>query len=187
MMDPPLDLLILGLGNLLCGDDGAGVAAITRLARDHEEPEGVRILDGGTLGLALLPWIRSAKTVLLVDAVLADAPPGTIVRIEGDEVTRAVAQRLSVHQVGVADLLDGARLLGGLPERVILIGIVPGQMNLEVALSPAVAEGLGALVDATIAEAKAVGFALAPREDSVNARSRVGHGGAAVELLELLG
>jgi hydrogenase maturation protease len=107
--DRPVPLLVLGLGNVLCGDDGLGAVAVHLLQRRYQAPDGVSILDGGTLGLSLLPYLEEAHEAILVDAIRGDGPPGSFVRLEGDEVAPAVAGRLSVHQVGVADLLEGAR------------------------------------------------------------------------------
>lgn len=163
-------LLVLGLGNLLCGDDGLGVEAVRVLAEEYEFPEGVRVLDGGTLGLSLLPHVMDARDVILVDAIRGDGPPGTLVRIEGDDVAPAVAGRLSPHQVGVADLLDGARLLDRYPERLVLHGIVPRSLELGLGLSPAVAASLPELLRRVVAEAEAMGFELARRATSALTR-----------------
>lgn len=152
-------LLVLGLGNTLLQDDGVGGAAIARLQARFDAPPGVRVLDGGTLGLSLLPYLEDADAVILVDAIRADGPPGSLVRIEGDEVAPAVATRLSVHQVGVADLLDGARWLDRYPSRVVLVGIVPEAMELSTELSPVVEDAIPALIDRVVDEAAALGFA----------------------------
>jgi hydrogenase maturation protease len=159
-----VDLLVLGLGNALCGDDGAGVSAVARLRERYEAPPGVLVLDGGTLGLSLLPYLQLARTVILVDAIAADAPPGTLVRLDGDDVAPAAAHRLSPHQVGVADLLDGARLLGGYPEAFVLVGVVPAQLELSLERSPAVAARIDDLVLATVQEAARMGHVFTRRE-----------------------
>ena len=127
-------------------------------------PAGVQVLDGGTLGLSLLPLLEEADAAILVDAIRGEGPPGALVRIEGEDVAPAVAARLSVHQVGVADLLDSARLLGRYPPRLVLVGIVPADLGLGFALSPAVAAGLPRLVAAVVEEARALGFPFQPRE-----------------------
>jgi hydrogenase maturation protease len=101
--------------------------------------------------------------VILVDAVRADAPPGTLVRLERDEVGPAVATRLSPHQIGVADLLDGAQWLDRYPSRVLLLGIVPESLDLDVGLSPSVAASLPALVECVVEEARACGFEFSRR------------------------
>ena len=154
------DLLVLGLGNVLLGDDGVGPAAIAHLRNHFEIPEGVRCLDGGTLGLALLAYLEDARTVILVDAVLEDGPPGTLVRLTGEDVGPAVEARLSPHQVGVADLLQGARWHDREPRRLVLIGIVPQSIELRVGLSSPVVASMPDLIDMVVAEAAAVGYPL---------------------------
>jgi hydrogenase maturation protease len=157
-MNRPTPLLVLGLGNVLLGDDGVGAAAIGRLLEEYRVPQGGRVLDGGTLGLSLLPYVQEAETVILVDAIRSDAPPGSLVRLDGDQVAPAVATRLSPHQVGVADLLDSARWIDQYPARLVLLGIVPESMDLTVGLSPAVAQTLPALVAQVVDEAAKLGF-----------------------------
>jgi hydrogenase maturation protease len=154
-------LLILGLGNVLLGDDGIGPAVISRLREAYVAAAGSSLLDGGTLGLALLPYLEDADTVILVDAVAADEPAGTLVRLEGAEVGPAVATRLSPHQVGVADLLQGARWHDREPARLMLLGIVPESIELGVGLSAAVRRALPHLLDLVIHEAGLCGFPLA--------------------------
>jgi hydrogenase maturation protease len=156
-------LLVLGLGNLLCGDDGLGVAVVDELARRYRPGPGVRLLDGGTLGLALLAHLRDCEDLILVDAVLSDAPAGSRVRLSGDEVAPAARERLSVHQVGVADLLDGLRLLGTYPRRLVLLGLVPRNLELGLGLSPPVAAGVEELTREVVREVEAMGYALSPR------------------------
>lgn len=163
MAEERTPLLILGLGNLICADDGVGVIAAHRLMDLYEPPEGVRILDGGTQGLALLPYIEDAERVILVDAIRDDAPPGSFVRLEGDEVAPAVAARLSVHQIGVADLLDGAHWRERVPSTLVLLGLVPASVELGFGLSAAVDRGLPELVGQVVAEARRLGFDLRPR------------------------
>lgn len=162
-MSERLPLLVLGLGNVLLEDDGVGGAAISLLLDRFDVPRGVRVLDGGTLGLSLLPYLDIADAVILVDAVKTEAAPGTIVRLDGDDVMPAVVTRLSPHQVGVADLLDGARWLERYPRRVVLLGVVPASIDLGVGLSPLAHASLPALVDCIVAEADALGFTFARR------------------------
>ena len=162
MADP---LLVLGLGNPLCQDDGVGVVAITRLLERWSPGPGVRVMEGGTLGLWLLPLLESYRNVLLVDAIRADGEPGTLVRIEGEEVARAAAHRLSVHQVGVGDLMDAAQLRGTLPPRLTLVGMVPEAVSLGLGLTPRVAQALPALIERVIETCAELGQPLRPRTD----------------------
>lgn len=157
------ELLILGLGNTLCADDGAGVSAADRLAAAYECPPGVEIVDGGTLGLALLPLLRSARQVILLDAVRAGNAPGTVIELDGARVAPAVEAQLSPHQVGVADLLNGASLLGGWPERVHLIGVEPQAITLGWGLNPPVMRAIPEMIRRAVQSAKELGFELRPR------------------------
>ena len=163
-MSECIPLLVLGLGNVLLGDDGAGVTAVDYVTRHFAAPEGVSLLDGGTLGMSLLPLLSSADRVILVDAVAADAPAGSLVRLEGEDVAHASLHRLSPHQVGVADLLDGARLVGRLPATLVLLGVVPASIELEVGLSPAVAASIPELAELVVEDAARLGYPFVPGE-----------------------
>lgn len=158
----PGSLLVLGLGNVLCADDGLGVAAIELLSRRYRIPEDARVLDGGTLGLALLPHFRASDDVILVDAVRGAGPPGTLVRLEGTDVDSAVRTRLSCHQVGVADLLDALCLLQACPRHLILLGLVPETLDLRLGRSARVEEQLPALVQWIVDEAGRLGYEFLP-------------------------
>jgi len=160
------DIAILGLGNVLCSDDGVGVAAIHRLIEAHEPAPGVEFVDGGTLGLSLLDYFDRDVDLIVLDAVRTDAPPGTLVRFEGDDVEPAAAAQLSVHQVGVADLLAAARWLDRLPSRVILLGVVPETLALGSDRTAAVEAAIPALVAAVEAELETRGRPLGPRRSA---------------------
>ena len=156
-------LLVLGLGNVLCGDDGLGVAAVARLTQRFEIAPEVRVADGGTLGLALLGLFDGVDEVLLVDAIQADALPGTLVVLDGEDVAPAARARLSVHQVGVADLLDALDLLGARPRRLALVGLVPERIELGMQRSAAVERALPDLVARVAREIRERGHGVVPR------------------------
>jgi hydrogenase maturation protease len=158
----PVTVLVLGLGNVLLGDDGLGAAALAHLQRAFRIPPGVRLADGGTLGLALLGPLTEAEHVILVDAVRIGDTPGRLVRLTGDDVIDAVRDRLSPHQVGVADLLDAARLIERYPESVTLLGLVPESIELAVGRSGAVEAGLNTLVAAIVREVQNLGYEMVP-------------------------
>ncbi len=163
--ESPRSLLVLGLGNVLCSDDGLGVAAIEQLCRHYRIPERVRVLDGGTLGLSLLSHIRASDDVILVDAVNGASPPGTFIRLEGDEVGPAVRTRLSPHQIGVADLLDALHLLDAKPRSLLLLGLVPETLELGLDRSPPVEGQIPTLVKRIVGEARSLGHELLPNGD----------------------
>lgn len=153
-----IGVLVLGLGNVLLGDDGLGAAAVARLERDYLAPPRMRLEDGGTLGLSLLGLLAESEHVILVDAIQVDSPPGTLVRLDGADVSDAVRDRLSPHQVGVADLLDAARLIDSYPDTVTLLGLVPDSLDLAVARSAVVDDRLDELVAAVVREVQSLGY-----------------------------
>jgi hydrogenase maturation protease len=169
-----IDVLVLGLGNVLLGDDGLGAAAVASIERDYGVPPGVRLEDGGTLGLSLLGLIADSNHVILVDAVRAEATPGTLVRLDGNHVLEAVRDRLSPHQVGVADLLDAARHIDAYPATVTLLGLVPDAIDLMVARSGAIDQMLKELVAAIVREVQNLGYSMV-REQDTAARHRPIH------------
>ena len=168
-------VLVLGLGNVVCTDDGAGIAAIHKLIREYDMADGVRAVDGGTLGLSLLPLVDSADQVILVDAIAGDGPPGTLLRIEGDDVAPAVYERLSPHQIGVADLLAGASLLDKYPERVVILGVVPESIELGLERTPKVQEAIPALVERVIEELTELGYPPVPSENRDESHGSTAH------------
>lgn len=151
-------LCIIGLGNLICTDDGVGIRAIEHLRQTRETPHGVHLVDGGTQGLALMPTLVDAEQVILIDAVAGSGPPGTLIRLEGADVLHDLSARLSVHQVGVGDLLGALSFAGGGPHILVVHGVVPGSIELSTELTPRVARALPELCEAVIQEAVRLGF-----------------------------
>jgi hydrogenase maturation protease len=148
-----IPLLVLGVGNPLHRDDGLGPAALSLLSRRWRAPLGVRVLDGGTLGAKLLPWVAQANALIVVDAVYIDEPPGTLARLTGRaEVLYAEAERLGLQEAG--DL--------ALPRRLSLLGIVPEKTGVGLRRSRCVEQALPALVDSIVAEAGGLGFRFVP-------------------------
>ena len=144
--------LVLGLGNIILRDEGLGVRACEQLLEQYTLPEGVDALDGGTLGLHLLPYLDGVRDLLIIDAVRAEAPPGTLIRLEGDAIPAALAHKMSMHQFGLSELLAVGRLQGILPQRMVLWGMVPTVMEPGLDLTEAVAASLTSLVEAVVSE-----------------------------------
>ena len=145
-------ILVLGIGNSLMNDDALGVIAIEELQARYTFPSGVSVVDGGTLGLDLLPMLEGVKKLLIIDAIDMGAAPGELFRLQGEEVPRAFASKLSVHQMGVQDLLAVAELQGHVPEELVVWGVQPGSIEMEMRLSPAVAAAMVPLLDNVIGE-----------------------------------
>ena len=140
---PPKVTLVLGIGNTLLTDDGAGVHTVSYLRRTQGEGMDVRYVDGGTLSFVFLEAIEGAGGLIVVDAAEMDAPPGTVRRFEGRAMDRFLrAGRRSAHEVGLADLLELARLRGWRLPRRALVAIQPERVGWGDAPSPTVARAI---------------------------------------------
>jgi hydrogenase maturation protease len=140
--------LVLGIGNSLLTDDGAGVHAALRLAELLGDDPDVRVLDAGTLSFTLLHEVQEADALIALDAARSGLAPGGISIHEGAEFDRFVRRSSrSVHEVGLADLLDMARLADSLPGRRVLIGIEPLEVEWGLEPSPPVAAALPGCVE----------------------------------------
>lgn len=157
MTHPHGALLVLGIGNTLLRDDGAGVHAVRALRRladrgDVELPWGTSLVDGGTLGLDLLPLISDARAVVLVDAVDGGRAPGTVKTLRGNALREGQTGHALANRVGVGDLLAAARLIGALPQAVALVGIQPGEIAVGLELTEVVRAAMPAAIAATLDE-----------------------------------
>lgn len=135
--------LVLGFGNVLLGDDGAGVRVIERLGAQCTTAE-CECIDGGTMSFNLLPYVEAADAMLVVDAADLRAAPGTVVLFEGaamDEFLQR-SRRRTVHEIGLMDLLDMARLEDCLPRQRALLCVQPGPIGWNEGLSAPVAAAL---------------------------------------------
>ncbi|WP_322747997.1 MULTISPECIES: HyaD/HybD family hydrogenase maturation endopeptidase [unclassified Frankia] len=140
-------VLVLGIGNELLGDDGVGVVAARRLAAVPNP--GVEVLDGGTLGLMLMPYLAGRRAVLVLDAVSsAQGRPGDVIVIGDGDVRRGHGVRATAHDVGLVDALSAAELAGCAPRHVALVGIVPESIADRWGLSPLVESRVTAMIAA---------------------------------------
>lgn len=155
--------LLLGLGNLLMCDDSLGVRTVQQLMSEYVFPAGVTLLDGGTLGLDLLPFFEGVERLLVVDAVDSGSPPGALVRLTGEEIPYALAAKVSPHQMGLKDLLTVADLQGVAPAEMVLWGIQPASIEMELQLSPQVAASMALLQQEVLGELSRWGVVAAKR------------------------
>lgn len=144
---PPV--LVLGIGNILLGDDGVGVHLINELAPRCADWDGsVELLEGGTQGLALLGSLAGRDALVLLDAVSTGAPAGTLHICRDEEVLRLNSRSTTAHESNAGELLAIARLLGDLPESIFLVGIEPALIQSGIGLSPAVQSAVPAALEA---------------------------------------
>ena len=171
MDDLRCEVLVLGIGNLLWADEGFGVRCVEKLGAEWQLPESVTAMDGGTQGLYLLPYVQGARRLIVFDAIDYGLPPGTMKRVEGDQVPRFMgAKKMSLHQTGFQEVIAAADLTGQLPEQLLLIGVQPEELDdYGGSLRPAVKARLGEAVALAVAALRDWGFAPQRRVEKVGA------------------
>lgn len=136
--------LVIGLGNLLHGDDGLGIQAVRRLRELTEGlPADVELLEGGVLGLDLLPYLEGKEKVIFIDAVDAGEEPGAVFRFSPHQVRRAgTPPPVSLHDLGLYELVGAAQLLDMCPGEIIVIAVQAKNLGLGEGLSEEVEAAL---------------------------------------------
>jgi hydrogenase maturation protease len=145
--------LVLGLGNILMGDEGIGVHVVRALEK-HALPVGVECLDGGTGGFILLEPMESADGIVLIDASADDNPPGTVTRTT-PRFSRDYPPTLTAHDIGVKDLLDVFYIQGGKREVVLYAITIDPQQPIRMSLSPEGTAAAAVAVQEILSELKA--------------------------------
>ena len=159
---PAYKTLVLGVGNTLMSDEGIGVHVIERLEAGYGIPKEVHVLDGGVLGMDLLYYLEGIENLLLIDAVETHKEPGTIIRLEDDEVPAFLSMKISPHQVGVPDMLAASKLMDLYPKHIVLWGIQPEWLDMGLEISPLVGSRIGILVDHVVEQLRAWGHEIPP-------------------------
>jgi hydrogenase maturation protease len=122
--------LVLGIGNLLWADEGFGVRCAEQFAERYCVPDEVTLLDGGTQGLYLLPYVQEAQRLIVFDAIDYGLPAGTMRLVENGEVPRFMgAKKMSLHQTGFQEVIAAAELTDRCPAEMLLIGIQPEELD----------------------------------------------------------
>jgi hydrogenase maturation protease len=148
----------------LLQDEGVGVRVVEHLQENYTFPEEVQVLDGGTMGLDLLFYLEGVDRLLVIDAVDARQPPGTIVRLTDGQIPALLGRKLSPHQIGLADLLSVAGLRDLTPSQVVLVGVQPASLETELSLSPTIRAQLPSIIDMVTQELKRWGYTIRPQK-----------------------
>ncbi|NMG34463.1 HyaD/HybD family hydrogenase maturation endopeptidase [Azoarcus sp. TTM-91] len=160
--------LVLGIGNLLWADEGFGVRCVEAFDAAWETPADVTVMDGGTQGLYLLPYVSAAQRLIVFDAVDYGLEPGTMRLVENDEVPRFMgAKKMSLHQTGFQEVLASAAMLGRGPAQMLLIGVQPVELeDFGGSLRPQVRARVPEAVDLAAARLREWGVTLTPRAEA---------------------
>jgi hydrogenase maturation protease len=159
------NILVLGIGNLLWADEGFGVRVVEALHRHYEMPGNVRVLDGGTQGVYLVQHVREADVLIVFDAIDYGLEPGTMKRVEGDEVPRFLGcRKVSLHQTGFQEVIAMADMMGDLPHTMVLIGVQPVELDdFGGSLRPEVRDQIEPAIQMGLAELDRLGVSVKPR------------------------
>jgi hydrogenase maturation protease len=152
--------VVLGIGNTILSDEGVGVRAAEALLERFDPPENVEVIDGGTAGMELLEPLSNLDLLIVLDAVKRGQPPGSVVKLAGQEVPVFFRSKLSPHQISICDVLASLEFIGDKPKDMVLIGVEPESLELGLELTPAVAARVPDMVDMAIAELAARGIAM---------------------------
>ncbi|MGD2108066.1 MAG: hydrogenase maturation protease [Phycisphaerae bacterium] len=147
----PRPILVLGLGNILLRDEGVGVRVVQSMQR-MDLPPGVELLDGATGGLDLLDALADRQKVIVIDAIEGDYEPGTVLRLNQDDLAVKASMGVSLHDLGLLELLVAAAQLGIAPAEVIILGVKPKEVEYGLELSPQTAALLPKIINLVFAE-----------------------------------
>lgn len=161
----PPRVLVLGIGNLLWADEGFGVRCAEAFAARYALPPEVEVLDGGTQGLYLLPYVQEAERLVVFDAVDYGLAPGTLKVVEDGEVPRFMgAKKMSLHQTGFQEVISAAELTGRCPREMLLVGVQPQQLeDFGGSLTPVVRDRIPSAISLAADRLRRWGVPLAPR------------------------
>jgi hydrogenase maturation protease len=141
---------VIGVGNILMADEGAGVEAL-KLLDERGCPQNVELIDAGTAFFAIISDLEGFQKLVILDVARGGQPPGTVYRFEMDDVKGGEIP-VSLHDIGVVDALRMESLVGKVPDDIVFFGIEPEKIELSMGLSPTVRQGLDHLVDRVMEE-----------------------------------
>lgn len=142
--------IVIGLGNILLKDEGIGVHTVNAVRERYTFSPEVEIIDGGTLGLDLLHFFEGRERVLIVDAVDFKKEAGYIGVIEDDKIPSTLFAKLSVHHIGLSDVLFAAKLMDFTPSKIRLIGIQPQSLDVGLDVTECISGKMEDLIDTII-------------------------------------
>lgn len=153
------DISVVGIGNIIMQDEGFGVRCAEYLQKITDYPDFVQIIDGGTLGMDLMPYIAGTKKLLFIDAIDVEGNVGDFYQFTGDELNAYFKNKITIHDVGVNDMLAVLKLTDNPIEEVIVMGIKPEIVSMGLDMTekvaekvPEVAQKAKELVDKWVAE-----------------------------------
>lgn len=139
-------ITVLGVGNILMQDEGFGVRVVEELLCQYSFPENVQVLDGGTLGMELLRFLIGTDRLILIDAVSGGLPPGSFYQFNHDEVKAYFKEKVSMHELGIQDVLGVMEVLEKPAKEIRIVGVQPLAIDVGLEMTPIVAQNLESTV-----------------------------------------
>ena len=151
------DIMVLGIGCILYGDEGFGVRVVEKMEKQYEFPENVLLVDGGVLGINLLGVISKPKHLIVVDAIRSKGNPGDLYRLEGDAIPERIRAKNSLHQVDFLEALTLCQALDHVPQTVI-VGVEPQDIETQsLDLTPLIQAQVDPVIEMVLAELERLG------------------------------
>ena len=141
------NIAVLGIGNLIMQDEGVGIHVIRKLENEYEFQPQINLIDGGTSGSELYGFFEDNDKMIIVDAINFDEEPGFIGSIEKDDILKRLNTKMSMHNLGLTDVLSHVKLLDIEPSEIFLVGIQPAIIELHDELSEIVSERVDRLLE----------------------------------------
>jgi len=135
-------IVVLGVGNILLTDEGLGVHVVKELKENYNFTPEISLIDGGTMGMELLTYMRGMKRILLIDAINGGEAPGTVYEFPHRELEQYFTEHISVHEVGMQDILRIRAIQENPLEDAIVIGVEPESLEIGFEPSAAVQQAL---------------------------------------------
>ena len=141
--------VVLGVGNILLSDEGFGVRVAEALSQRFRFPDAVEVLDGGTLGIELMRFLDGAQRLILIDAIHG-SEPGSFRIIQGDDVRLYFQEKVSLHEMGIQEVLASLVVMEKPIAEIVVIGVVPVSLDIGLDLTPLVASRIDEAVTSVI-------------------------------------
>jgi len=135
----PADVTVLGIGNLLMGDEGVGIHVIQTLEKSYTFSPSINLIDGGTTGFDLIPYFEDCEKMIIVDAIDFQKEPGYIGSLYNEEIHYRFNTKISLHHAGLADVLSVIKLHDIPSPDMMLIGVQPLHVKMGINLSDVIA------------------------------------------------
>lgn len=157
-------ILVLGIGNLLLGDEAVGVRIVEALEQRYRLPAHVEVLDGGTSGMELMEMMADRDHLIVADAVLTGAAPGSVAVLYDEEIPALFTRKVSPHQLGLSDVLMALRLTDEFPRRLTLVGVVPASLEPGIGLTAVVSQAIEPALAQVLLALQESGVVAEPKE-----------------------